>query len=667
VVVHSGIRERELEPIELSRGRALDGVVVDPSGRPFAGIRIAARWRVPGSAPENKYAGDSTTQSWATADSQGRFRFDDLAVDVETTLTAVRAEIELAEPLPVDPKTDKPVQLQTARSDFAAISGRVIDRVGAPVSGAEIVVQWLRSKEIVDALRLHTDAAGRFETPAYFPKEFEYRLKVRSRCRDAATSPPRALAESTERFPDLVIDRPDPVELSKLAGGEVVAIVNGQPIFAKEIFERAYPEPLNNGGLSLLVANQNFASGRVTEAELRSLQDVAIRKYLKDYIRTRLLARALTSKLEKEQLDKIEEAIGKMFDEYVDKLKKDLKVRGRFEVEQKLRQQGTSLSSLKAEFRYRLLADEYLRSKRKEFHVSREATEAYYQRHLQDYSEPERVRWQLLEIRFDQHGGREKALALAEKLAAEAKRGEDFTTLVRTYSDGPRAEAGGKFSWTKPDDPQEQEIADAIHKIETGDIKPAFSEPVWSAVKLVLLGTPLKERDVVVDGAERALWQERVEKHLGKHFDRKYFDNGGKQPWTNPANLTDSTISAALRQLAPGEISRVLAGSESYRILRLIERRPAGRKPFDEVEPSIRQKVEDQQQDQLLFDLYDRATIESPYFPEHQTHSARRVSAGAPQVDSSGEYLFPTIVSPRAFKIERRIDFPEEAPHRNCA
>ena len=73
--------------------------------------------------------------------------------------------------------------------------------------------------------------------------------------------------------------------------------------------------------------------------------------------------------MEKEQKEKIEEAIGKMFDEYVEKLKKDLKAAARHEVDQKLHQQGTSLASLKVEFRYRLLADEYLRQKSKKPHV----------------------------------------------------------------------------------------------------------------------------------------------------------------------------------------------------------------------------------------------------------------------------------------------------------
>ena len=63
----------------------------------------------------------------------------------------------------------------------------------------------------------------------------------------------------------------------------------------------------------------------------------------------------------KTQKEKTEDVIAKEFDNYVEKLKKDFKVTSIFEVNKRLRKQGTSLLSLKDEFRDRLLADQYLR------------------------------------------------------------------------------------------------------------------------------------------------------------------------------------------------------------------------------------------------------------------------------------------------------------------
>lgn len=208
------------------------------------------------------------------------------------------------------------------------------------------------------------------------------------------------------------------------------------------------------------------------------MQDQAIKKYLRDYVRTRLLAQAIESKMEKEQKEKIEEAIGKMFDEYVEKLKKDLKAAARHEVDQKLHQQGTSLASLKIEFRYRLLADEYLRQKSKKPHVvGRREVLAYYEAHVSDYSYPEKVQWQLLEISFAKHGGPAKALGVLEKAVDALRRGENFGKVAKKFSDGPRAENGGQQSWTKPDSVADQKTAAILHTLAPGEVSPVVHAP----------------------------------------------------------------------------------------------------------------------------------------------------------------------------------------------
>jgi beta-lactamase regulating signal transducer with metallopeptidase domain len=263
VLVSSRAARREMYPIELFRGRSIEGIVIDPAGQPFGGVRVGADWRLPGEEPANKRTAGVQARKWTKADTQGHFRFDDLVSGVEITLTPVRAEMVLADPLRVEPANDKPVRLRTGRFDFSVISGCIIDRSGYPVAGAEVVVQVLRPNETVNALRLRTDPFGRFKTPAYFPKQFEYRVTVRSRCQDVASSAPRRLSELNGQFPDLVIDRPDAVDSAKLARSEVVAIVNGEPIFASDVLERASAAPLEPTGISLVVATKEMGATRL--------------------------------------------------------------------------------------------------------------------------------------------------------------------------------------------------------------------------------------------------------------------------------------------------------------------------------------------------------------------------------------------------------------------
>ncbi len=322
----------------------------------------------------------------------------------------------------------------------------------------------------------------------------------------------------------------------KMSGVEIIASINGQPLFASEIFERAATEPLTRDGMSLIIAARALAAGQLTEREYAELQVAAIHKFGKDYVRTRVLAQAMIGALEKEQQKKIEDAVTKEFENYVDKLKKDFNVLTAHEVDEGLHKQGTSLVSLKDEFRNRLLADEYLRGKSKKEHiVGREEILAYYQENDAKFSFPEKVHWQLLEISFDKHGGKQGALDVLTKAVDALAKGDSFDKVAKKYSDGLHAE------------------------------------------------------------------------------------DGGKQPWTRAESVVDEKIAATLRGLAAGETSPVLSGRDGYRLVRVMERKPAGKQPISEVQETIRQilenKIQREAMQKVLVEAYEKASIESAYLP----------------------------------------------------
>jgi parvulin-like peptidyl-prolyl isomerase len=322
----------------------------------------------------------------------------------------------------------------------------------------------------------------------------------------------------------------------KMTGNEIVASINGQALFASEIFERAAAEPLTSQGMNLLYAAKLLSDKQITEQEYRELQMVAIRKFGKDYVRTRVLAQAMVAALDKDQQKKLEDAVIKEFDNYLDRLRKDFNVMTSHEVDIALHKQGTTLDSLKAEFRNRLLADEYLRGKSKKEHiVGHEDIVAYYEQHSDDFSFPEKVHWQLLEITFDKHGGRDGALAVLTKAVDALKRGDSFDKVAKKYSDGLHA------------------------------------------------------------------------------------DDGGKQPWTRVESVVDEKISKTLEGLSAGETSPVLSTRESYRLVRVMERKPAGKKPIGEVQERIKQILEEKIQKaavrKVLVEAYEKASIESAYLP----------------------------------------------------
>jgi beta-lactamase regulating signal transducer with metallopeptidase domain len=719
------------------------------------------------------------------------------------------------------------------------------------------------------------------------------RIAVGSSSKEAA---PRRISES----------KPEASKTSKLTGTEVVAQVNGEKILASELYERAGSTPLGPSQLSLVDAANELKAGtlredkhrQLKEIAYRELQEIAIRTYLGDFIRTRLLSQALLENLDKERTRQIETQISKMFEEYVRKLEKDLHVSTREQVDAKLHDQGTSLDHLRQEFRRRLLADEYLRKQQKSNPISRDAMEAYYRNHQSDYRLPEQVRWQLLEIRFERHGGREEALALAQKAAAELRRGKPFASVTRKYFDDVPAEQGGVFTrrtvagplprpqhdwWTQLNSSNDEELTAAIHQIAAGeDVKRVFNRPEWSTTGYRLqpgstahiegtmqvteagdgalanrsvqsqrtpsrirrihihsrrgtdfnivsrpvpnrtppgqvtiltggatvliedvdkrkgrkpVGTvelsaermviwsqaklksgvdhgwgvvqfedePLRvylEGNAVISqsdpgnsgvirkvDAKRAIfnprshmycvdntecetelhstkgtgdWAERILQRgremvlwksdsvflsslenpsyripaadtnlkLGSDLTtnkadsaalevvsrgaknprpnaaadkaaRKDFDTCRTLDWTTPTNLVDRHLSAVLKQLAPGETSYVLERADSFRIVRVTERRPGGCKPFDEVEPSIRRKLEQEVLQRTIEDVYHKATIESPYLPGSQAKSPKKSEPASSMNDPSFE-LFQ-------YDLYEGLNVPETAAHRNCS
>ena len=331
----------------------------------------------------------------------------------------MHAGIRLAEPFKVEPSNEQPVQIRIGRFDFASIAGRVVDRSGRPVGGAAVVIQKVESKETIDCLRLRTDSGGLYQTPAWFPKRLEYRVTVRSMCKDVATTAPRTVANSCEQFPDIVIGRPPVDPKSKLTGAEVVAVVNGESIAASEIFERASRAPLSPSQMTLAFAKKEMESGRCSEAEYRMLQDEALRCFLRQVVRTRLEAQAFWDTLPEAKKQQVDRQIAKMFKEYEGRLYREFPAWFPRNVDEKLKSQGASLEGLRKEFRLKMLEGEYLREWSRTLRVSAQELDAFYLEHQSEYAFPEQVRWQFLRIGFAERGGRDKALAAAKHAAGD--------------------------------------------------------------------------------------------------------------------------------------------------------------------------------------------------------------------------------------------------------
>jgi parvulin-like peptidyl-prolyl isomerase len=92
---------------------------------------------------------------------------------------------------------------------------------------------------------------------------------------------------------------------------------------------------------------------------------------------------------------------------------------------------------------------------------------------------------------------------------------------------------------------------------------------------------------------------------------------GGQYDWTSRGSLKTKAIDDALFSLEVGAMSQIVESETGFHIVRVLERKEAGRKPFTEVQVEIRDKLKDERlhtaQEKYLAQLRDEARIETIY------------------------------------------------------
>jgi hypothetical protein len=238
----------------------------------------------------------------------------------------------------------------------------------------------------------------------------------------------------------------------------VVARANGAPIFAGEVLER-WGDYLRQ------------IRPKVSDAEYRKVRDEIIRRDLKSHIQKHLLVERTKGELKPEQLKALQGQLDKMFDKEVERLKKELKVSTRPELEKELNNRGTSLNNIRNSFISQGIARGYIEARAdKPKPVTRQDIVDYYQQHQDDYRYEAKVRWRQIQITHAVAGGRAAAETKMKEAQAELDRGVPFEDVVAKYSDGPTANDKGLRDWTNEGSLSDEKL-DAF----------LFSQPVSTA------------------------------------------------------------------------------------------------------------------------------------------------------------------------------------------
>lgn len=236
----------------------------------------------------------------------------------------------------------------------------------------------------------------------------------------------------------------------------VVARANGAPIFAGEVLER-YGDYLRH------------VRPKASDAEFQKLREEIIRRDLKGHIQKHLLVERTKGELKPEQLKGLNSQLDKMFEKEVERLKKELNVTTRTELERALMARGTSLNDIRNSFTTQGIARGYIEARAdKPKPINRIDLVNYYRDHKADYEFPAKVRWQHIQISYAKHGGKSAAETQFRAAWAELKRGVPFEDVVKKYSDGPTAKEGGERDWTNQGSLADEKLDKLLFEMQPG-------------------------------------------------------------------------------------------------------------------------------------------------------------------------------------------------------
>jgi parvulin-like peptidyl-prolyl isomerase len=186
-----------------------------------------------------------------------------------------------------------------------------------------------------------------------------------------------------------------------------------------------------------------------------------------------------------------------------------------------LAEQGLTMEAYRAQISEQILFSKLMQQEiRARITVTPEEIETYYRDHEKDYYQPERIRVRHLLVKADKEAGEEELQAAREKIGdilAQARGGEDFVDLIRTYS--PETIQGDESlsGWLKRGEFL-KELEDVAFSLPVGEV----SDPIRSQAGFHLLQVGEKEEsaqlamETVGDSIKETLLREKMQLDHGE-------------------------------------------------------------------------------------------------------------------------------------------------------
>lgn len=297
----------------------------------------------------------------------------------------------------------------------------------------------------------------------------------------------------------------DPVPLQPCEGAKILARVGSDIVLASEVM----------AGIDEMIERNR---GRMPEDELQRQRELLIRQRLRQQIETKLIYGDAKRAIPEERFPEIEKSLRKQFEETeLPSMMERGGVATRQELDEKLRQLGTSLEREKRTFVQRALAREWVRQQVKpDEEITYDQMLEYYRNHLADFERPARARWEELMVRFSESASRADAHGTIAWMGNQVLRGVPFADVAKRYSDGVTASEGGNRNWTTKGALVCAALDQALFGLPVGRLSPILeSEKGFHIVRVIereeATRTPFLEAQVEIQSEIR---RQRIQQEL---------------------------------------------------------------------------------------------------------------------------------------------------------
>ena len=182
-----------------------------------------------------------------------------------------------------------------------------------------------------------------------------------------------------------------------------------------------------------------------------------------------------------EQIKLMNTQLESMFDkEEVKKLKDQMKVSSRTELELELNKKGTTLQNVKDAFITEQMAMGYYQHKLgKPGFIDRLDLLAYYQAHPDDYAIPRKVEWEQIQVHYRDESPKAKTEAMErmKKALKELAGGTPFDAVARKYSDGPTGKEGGQWEAMEAGTLADTKLEQMLFEMPVGKLSDIYEGP----------------------------------------------------------------------------------------------------------------------------------------------------------------------------------------------